>query len=163
VLEEFGITSAPVPLERIAEGKGIIVRLMPLEDELSGMIFSQDGAPIIVINSLHHPNRQRFSLAHEIAHYELHMDDIGAGVHVDTKLLIFARDANSSKGIDRVEIEANKFAAELLVPQDFLATELGGRIVDVEDVALISDLARTFGVSSQMMAIRIGELMGQST
>jgi Zn-dependent peptidase ImmA (M78 family) len=158
VLREFGITSAPVRVDEIAEGRGITVRMMPLEDELSGMIFVRDEVPIIVVNSLHHPNRQRFTLAHECGHFELHMSDIGTQVHVDKKLFVFARDASSSQGFDRKEIEANRFAAELLVPKEFLARELKGRIVDVEDVALVTELARVFEVSPQMMSIRIGDL-----
>lgn len=158
VLAEFGIKRAPVPVDQIAKARGITVRFVPLEDELSGMIFVKDAVPIIVVNSLHHPNRQRFSLAHECGHFELHMGDIGSEVHVDKKLFVLARDASSSKGFDRKEIEANRFAAELLVPRDFLTAELRGRIVDVdEDVALITELARTFEVSPQTLSIRIGE------
>jgi Zn-dependent peptidase ImmA (M78 family) len=158
VLAECGITRAPIPVKEIAEKKGITVRFMPLEDELSGMIFVKDTVPIIVVNSLQHPNRQRFTLAHECGHFELHMGDIGSEVHVDKKLFVLARDASSSKGFDRKEIEANRFAAELLVPKDFLVAELRGRVIDVEDVFLMGELARTFDVSSQMMSIRIGEL-----
>ena len=158
VLTEFGITRAPVPVREIAERKGITVRFVPLEDELSGMIFVKEDVPVIVVNSLQHPNRQRFTLAHECGHYELHMRDIGSEVHVDKKLFVLARDASSSKGFDRKEIEANRFAAELLVPKEFLEVELRGRVVDVEDEVLMGELARTFDVSSQMMSIRIGEL-----
>ncbi len=160
VLEEFGIKSAPVPVEEIARRRGIAVRYLALEDELSGMIFNKDGATIIVINLRHPPNRQRFSLAHECGHYELHMAEIGSEVHVDKKFFALARDAKSSLGFDRKEIDANRFAAELLVPMEMLAKELKGRVVDVEDVELVSELARIFGVSQQMMSIRIGELSG---
>ncbi len=158
VLKEFGVTSAPVPVDKIVEHKGITVRLVPLDDELSGMIFVKEGTPIIVVNSLHHPNRQRFTLAHECGHFELHMTEIGADVHVDKKYFVMARDENSSKGFDRKEIDANRFAAELLVPREILIAELRGRIVDVDDEVLMAELARTFEVSSQMMSIRIGEL-----
>lgn len=158
VLKEFGISRAPVPVDKIAEHRGLTVRYMPLDDELSGMIFVKDGLPIVVVNSLHHPNRQRFTLAHECGHYELHMSDIGADVHVDKKYFVMARDENSAKGFDRKEIDANRFAAELLVPREFLVAELRGRIVDVEDDGLIAELARTFEVSAQMMSIRIGEI-----
>ena len=159
VLTEFGITRAPVPVDKIAAELGIAVRFVPLDDELSGMIFVKDALPIIVVNSLHHPNRQRFSVAHECGHFELHMNDIGSEVHVDKKLFVLARDASSSKGFDRKEIEANRFAAELLVPMHFLAAELKGRVVDVQDDALIGELARTFEVSTQTLSIRIGELI----
>lgn len=158
VLKELGIFEVPVPVEKIAEDRGLTVRFMPLDDELSGMIFVKEETPIVVVNSLHHPNRQRFTLAHECGHFELHMSDIGSDVHVDKKYFVMARDGNSSKGFDRKEIEANRFAAELLVPRAMLIAELRGRIVDVDDEPIIAELARLFEVSTQMMSIRIGEL-----
>ena len=158
VLVELDITHGPVPVDYVAQRKGITVRFVPLEEELSGMIFMKDAA-FIVVNSLHHPNRQRFTLGHELGHFELHMKEIGSEVHVDKKFIAFARDAKSSTGSDRKEIEANRFAAELLVPRHFLIEELRGRIVDAEDEQLIADLARRFEVSPQMMTFRIGELL----
>lgn len=160
MLREFNVTAAPVNVREIAEGRGLIVRLVPLEDDLSGMIFFRDDVPVIVVNSLHHPTRQRFSLGHELGHFELHLPEIGKGVHVDKKYFVMARDGKSSQGIDQREIAANRFAAELLVPSHFLAAELRGRILDVEDETLVGELARTFDVSKQMMAIRIGQLAG---
>ena len=87
------------------------------------------------------------------------MKEIGAEVHVDKKFLAFARDAKSSLGWDRKEVEANRFAGELLVPQQLLIQELRGRLVDVENEDLIADLADRFEVSRQMMTFRIGELV----
>ena len=43
----------------------------------------QIGGVTIVVNSLHHANRQRFTLAHELGHFELHMTEFGSAVHVD--------------------------------------------------------------------------------
>ena len=80
-------------------------------------------------------------------------------MHVDKKFLAFARDAKSSLGWDRKEVEANRFAGELLVPQQLLTQELRGRLVDAENEVLIADLANRFEVSRQMMTFRIGELV----
>jgi Zn-dependent peptidase ImmA (M78 family) len=158
VLAAFGVTQVPIPVDAIAKAKGVSIQLLPLEDELSGMIFLKDGAPIVVVNSLHSTNRRRFTIAHELGHFELHMREIGQEVHVDKKYFVMARDGKSSRGFDSKEIEANRFATELLVPRHFLTRELRGRVVDFEDEELVSELARTFEVSSQMMSIRIGEL-----
>lgn len=157
VLAELNITDGPVAVDYIAQKKGITVRFVPLKEDLSGIIFIKDGA-VIVVNSLHHPNRQRFTLGHEVGHFELHLKEIGSEVHVDKKFLAFARNAKSAMGWDRKEIQANQFAAELLVPQRFLIQELRERIVDVEDEDLVSELAGKFQVSRQMMTFRIGEL-----
>ncbi len=164
VLAELQIKGAPIPVDYIAERRGIHVRRIKLEDGLSGMIFLKDSQPIVVINANHHRNRQRFTLAHEIGHFELHMHDIGSEIHVDKKFYALARDANSSMGFDRKEIEANRFAAELLVPRDMLAAQLKARSINIgydDSIDEITDvLAQAFDVSRQMMAIRIGELLG---
>lgn len=162
VLAELQISRTPIPVEYIAERKGIVVRAIPLESDLSGMIFIKNSVPVIVVNDSHHANRRRFTIAHEIGHFELHMQDIGEEVHVDKTFFPLARDSISSMGFDRKEIEANRFAAELLVPRDLLVSQLRGRNVDVEeeDDDLIEELARLFQVSKQMMSIRIGELLG---
>jgi IrrE N-terminal-like domain len=58
------------------------------------------------------------------------------------------------------EVEVNRFAAELLVPRAMLVEELGGKTINLEtDEQLLGTLAETFGVSRQMMAIRVGELL----
>ena len=158
LLAELNIAECPVAVDYIAQKKGITVRYVPLDADLSGMIFMKD-AVIIVVNSLHHVNRQRFTLAHELGHFELHMKEIGTEVHVDKKFLAFARDANSSLGWDRKEVEANRFASELLVPDRMLNHELSDRLVDAEDEGLIANLAERFQVSRQMMTFRIGDLV----
>jgi Zn-dependent peptidase ImmA (M78 family) len=84
VLAELNITDGPVAVDYIAQKKGITVRFVPLKEDLSGIIFVKDS-PVIVVNSLHHPNRQRFTLGHELGHFELHLKDIGSEVHVDKK------------------------------------------------------------------------------
>lgn len=158
VLSELGVSTIPVPVDAIAQRKGVTLRYMALDDNLSGMIFLHENTPTIVINSLHHANRRRFTLAHELGHFELHMAAIGGDVHVDKRFL--ARNANSSTGFDAKEVDANRFAAELLVPRAMLAKELRGRTVDLEmDDELLGELAEAFGVSTQMMAIRVGELL----
>ena len=83
LLTRFAIRAAPVPVDRIAKGLGAQLRFSPLDEELSGMIYISATTPIIGVNSLHHPNRQRFTIAHEIGHLELHRSLITGKVHVD--------------------------------------------------------------------------------
>ena len=158
ILAESGIRRWPVAVDSIARKKGILIRYVPLDQDLSGMIFVKETT-VIVINSLHPPTRQRFTLAHELGHFELHMRDIGSEVHVDKKFLALARDAKSSMGWDWKEVEANRFAGELLVPQHFLIQALRGRVIDAENEGTVTKLAGEFKVSPQMMIFRIGELL----
>lgn len=153
LLHRLDLDITPVPVEAVAKRLGIAVQLVPLDDHLSGMSFIKHGNSVIVVNAAHHPNRQRFTLAHELAHHVLHKVYLTENVHVDTAVL--TRNERSSAGIDQKEVEANAFAAELLMPQSQMR-RLGK--VDLNDDVRLSDLARNFKVSPSAMAIRLENL-----
>lgn len=156
LLIEQGITQPPVPVEEIAEAVGVRVRYSPFEGELAGMLVRGDGQAIIGVNSLHHPNRQRFTIAHELGHLLLHKGE----VHIDRSFRINKRDGVSSLGGDPEEIEANRFAAELLIPFEMLAGDLLVRDIDVENEGEIKILAKKYQVSLQAMTLRITNILG---
>ncbi|MER8600521.1 ImmA/IrrE family metallo-endopeptidase [Mesorhizobium sp. M0601] len=156
LLTRHGVKSAPVPVERIAKTLGVRVEYAPLDGELSGLAHVRDGVPIVGINTLHAPNRQRFTLAHELAHIQLHRPELEHAVHVDRGSL--RRDAVTATGTDPNEIEANTFAAELLMPRDLLLAMLDGRSVDLEDDDAVAALAKRFRVSEAAMRFRLGSL-----
>lgn len=155
ILRDFGVKGAPVPVERIIKARNIVLQYAPLEEDLSGMAFIKDGVGIIGINALHHPNRQRFSAAHELAHHELHAPELRKAVHVDKGFHVLLRDDVSSQGVDPLEIEANAFASELLMPREFLASALDAAGLDIEDDVGIEALAKRFRVSSSAMRFRL--------
>ena len=158
LLARLGIKSTPTPVEKIAKALGAQVRFAPFDDELSGMIHVKDGVPIIGVNSLHHPNRQRFTIAHELGHLELHRDMITTNVHVDKNFPALMRDAKSSQGTEHIEIEANQFAAELLMPRVVVDEALAGKQFDIENEEPMEQLAKTFRVSKQALEYRIRSL-----
>jgi Zn-dependent peptidase ImmA (M78 family) len=153
LLNEFGVRAPPVPIERIARSLGVKVEYAPFDDELSGMAFVKDGKSMIGINSLHHPNRQRFTLAHELAHIHLHSEQLAMAVHVDKGSL--RRDLVSATGTDSNEIEANAFAAELLMPRELLSAFIEGKNFDFEDENLLAGLAKKFRVSLMALQLRL--------
>ncbi|MDW9844122.1 ImmA/IrrE family metallo-endopeptidase [Sinorhizobium meliloti] len=155
VLSDHGIKSAPVPVDKIIRSKGIALEYAPLEPELSGMAYIKDGIAIIGLNSLHHPNRQRFSAAHELGHHELHAEILSGAVHVDKGFQVLLRDDVSSLGISEKEIEANAFAAELLMPSEFIAGALEKQGLDIEDEEGVAALAKKFRVSAAAMRYRL--------
>jgi Zn-dependent peptidase ImmA (M78 family) len=150
LLKSNGVKALPVPVDSIARQCKVAVQYIPLDDEISGMAFIKNGAAMIVVNAVHHPNRQRFTLAHELAHHVLHEAYLTKNVHVDTAVL--QRNERSSEGTDVKEVEANTFAAELLMPKALL--KAFGR-VDANDDAKIAEIARQFKVSPTAMAIRL--------
>lgn len=149
------VTRPPVPVDRIAKSQKISLRYAPLADELSGMAFIKDATAVIAVNALHHPNRQRFTIAHELAHHVLHAPYLRAGVHVDK--VILERASLAARGIDDREIEANTFASELLMPRD-LFEPLVHQEIDLNDEAQLTALAKRFRVSMAALQFRLAAL-----
>jgi Zn-dependent peptidase ImmA (M78 family) len=161
ILAEMKITQPPVPIEKVARHLGAKIRFSPFDGEISGMIYIKDDVPIIGVNSLHPPNRQRFTIAHECGHLILHRDLITKQVHVDKKFPVLRRDDKSTTGTELIEIQANRFAAEITMPRAFLLRALGNEVVDIDDTGLVDKLAQQFKMSSDAMTIRMTSLFGR--
>jgi Zn-dependent peptidase ImmA (M78 family) len=155
--EEFldfaNVSKPPVPVLEIAKKAGVTVRFGALPDELSGFLMHDKGKVILGVNSLHSPRRQAFTIAHELGHYALHPK----ANFVDHKILYF-RDARSAPAADKQEVEANQFAAALLMPASFLAKLLKNETVDLEDEERIEEVAKKLGVSTQALTFRLVNL-----
>ena len=157
LLEKFGVENPPVAVELLAEFLGIRVVYKPYEDgdDVSGMLYRGEGRPVIGVNSAHHIHRQRFTIAHEIGHFVLHEGKM----YVDTPTVRF-RDSISGLAIDNEEIEANGFAAELLLPRKFLERSLDGLFKrKVRDrKGIVEKLSSEYKVSSQTVEFRLKNL-----
>jgi len=155
LLTEAGVKAPPVPVKKLARMQGAKVRFEPYEDDdqgLSGILFREGDKKIIGVNSLHAPVRQRFTIAHEIGHLVLHDEDL----FVDGAAYTISRDRKSSRAIDQKEIDANQFAACLLMPKGFLAQRLEkGKAVALSK---LYELAEEFRVSAEAMTFRLTNL-----
>src|SRR5260221_1002978 len=149
LLQKNRITKAPIDVEKMAAALGVAVRRTPTDDDISGFLLRQpDGQAIIGVNTLHHPNRQRFTIAHEIGHFLLHEH---GELHVD-RAVVKLRDRASSKGEVPEEVEANGFAAELLMPGAILRDDLArSTFTDLSDDRRMQQLAKRYQVSVQAM------------
>ena len=158
LLREVGQHSPPVNVELIAEHLGAAVRREESDGEISGALYRLDDGPIIGVNGSHVRERQRFTIAHEIGHLVLHEDP----VFVDRVYLApssarrptYLRDARSSQAIDSREIEANKFAAAILMPSTMIRDSLANMQIPV-DAEGVRELADCFEVSEQAMGFRL--------
>lgn len=152
LLEEHGIKKPPVAVEAIARARGAEIRYLPFDGDISGMVFRDNDRAVIGINSLHHPNRQRFTIAHEIGHMLLHK---GVEIHVDRAFRVNLRNDVSAQAVDPEEIEANRFAAELLMPENMLVGDLKGRVIDFENEDDLRRFAAKYRVSLQALTFRL--------
>src|SRR5256885_1324338 len=110
LLQEQRVTEAPIDVEALAHSQGVTVRFEELEDKISGILVRKGGKVYAAVNKFHHPNRQRFTVAHELGHFLLHAKS--PGVFVDDALVYFREDDDLNLA-DAREMEANMFAAAL--------------------------------------------------
>jgi Zn-dependent peptidase ImmA (M78 family) len=143
---------------------GLTVERALLGDEVSGLLVIQDGSGVIGVSVSQAPTRQRFTIAHEIGHWVLHREKMP--VFIDKHFLqpYFAafRNAASATGTDRLEREANSFAAALLMPVPAIRSAVSQFDADVSDDEAVEALAERFQVSRQAMAFRLANVAGES-
>ncbi|HEX7027757.1 MAG TPA: ImmA/IrrE family metallo-endopeptidase [Gammaproteobacteria bacterium] len=151
LLDGHSVNSAPVDVYRIIKDEGINLSLEEMEDDHSGVLLVENGIAAIAVNSTHHPHRQRFSAAHELGHFILHSRGRDR-LFVDKA---YRRSQVSSSGTDKDEIEANRFAAALLMPEDLIRGYIGNEPITDMDIA---KLALKFQVSEQAMTLRLVNL-----
>src|SRR3546814_1270395 len=98
----------------------------------------------IYVNGSHPRVRRRFSIGHEIAHFALHRNLIGDGVTDD---VMYRSNLSSA-----VEVQANRMAADILMPWHLIreATDKG--------IDTVERLAEYFDVSRSTMSIQLGVL-----
>lgn len=145
--EALGVApDEPLPdlLAVVEERAGLHVVVLDLADGVAGAYLPRPGCPLAFLNGAEAVVRQRFTLAHELGHHW-----IGHGAMVDEVATIFG------SGHDPREIEANAFAAEFLLPNAAVKRLFDGRrsvAVGLDDVVRI---ATAFGLSAQMVRIKL--------
>ncbi len=156
LVASLGLSEPPIDVNSIARALGLRVVEADLGPDASGLLVSQPGDVCIVVHEPDHKHRKRFTIAHEIGHFVLrHQFENGGRVHVDRGTIVSYRGPRASMGVDPKEIEANQFAASLLMPSAILRRRAPDRALSDRD---IEDLARAFEVSEQAMTIRLTRL-----
>ncbi len=163
MLAEAGVDRAPVDVKKLARTHAQIVE-QDMMDSVSGMLIparlaGKHGRHVIVVNSSHAEVRKRFTIAHELGHLLLHNFD---APHADTAFRVRFRATMDYDGSVVEEIEANQFAAELLMPGQLLSEELAN--LDLEyaqesDNGPLDELAYRFKVSKQALQIRLSDFL----
>lgn len=146
---------SPFPFDHIelVRGDVKIVFTEKLSDSVSGVIgFSNEqGAFVILVNSKKSRTRQYFTVAHELGHYFLHQAHIRQKSIVDGENVLdcdgmLYRDDEGN--LTQLEIEANNFAASLIMPGE-LVRKAWDQLHSVEECAQV------FHVSIAAMSIRL--------
>lgn len=133
ILEESRKMPYPLDIEALIKKYQIKILKEDMDYDISGYIEKRGKNWMIGINKYHSKKRQRFTMAHELGHYVLHRNNIGIK-HEDMVLF-------RNNEVNPMEVEANNFASELLIPRE----EFKKHIAD--GVTKISDLSEKFDVS----------------
>lgn len=152
VLEADGITALPIKPIEIAERRDILVKPKLATDHgVSGMLVKV-GDAFAIAYATHIPSDgfKRFSIAHELGHYFLPGHPEAVFAHGDSH----TSHAGFVAG-DPVELEADHFAACLLMPRKLFVKEMDRRRDGMDAVLALSARCET---SLTATAIRYAEL-----
>lgn len=138
LLTDAGIKNPPVLIRdiisHIKKEKDLSVYSWAFGEDTDGIQITEGNTSTIGYNKAQHPHRQRFTIAHEIGHLLLG--------HTGENFIL---DLNSKKP---EEIEANQFAAELLMPLEMLKK-------DLQNKKNAKDIAKEYNVSEETVWWRL--------
>lgn len=143
VLSENFIMDPPVLVEDLAPRYGLNVFVTDFGKflDIAGIINLKTKS--IHVNKNDSPQRQVFTVAHELGHWLMHKDDV---LKNPDEYAVMTRAPLGKANPDPLEREANFFAANLLVPKDMLEK------YKEEPVMRISKI---FGVSVDVIGFRL--------
>jgi Zn-dependent peptidase ImmA (M78 family)/transcriptional regulator with XRE-family HTH domain len=140
VRDHWGMSAGPAPhLVRLLENHGVLIVFSPPQAaSVDAYSFDSRLRPVVVLNPVKHDYyRQRFDVAHELGHLVMHSD--------------------AEPGGRTVEDHANRFAAELLMPE----AEIRDELPTIMSGAAWQSLARSkerWGASIQALLYRARRL-----
>lgn len=106
-LRQAGILEPPVDMRVVADTIGVPVRPVRLAGFFSGMLVSEEGMPVMVVNATRDELHQRSTLAHMIGHVVIMLAEEGA---------TYPRNVADHRPADVV-------GAELVLPEFMVADE----------------------------------------
>lgn len=146
VRAEYGLDDYPVDIEKFCDYLGVKLRVVDFSTmerkvgkEISGLLLNETRQYEIWVNDNGSSAQTRFAAAHELGHLFLH-------AKADLRRIIVSFRGDGS----HKESAANKFAAELLMPEEPLKIEYNKQVIPVGD-----SLARKFGVPKSEMCKRL--------
>ncbi len=144
----------PVKLATLASKLGVAIKVASLPLGISGKISKEGEKYIIRVNRFEKRTRQRFTIAHEIAHFLLHRDIIDQSKDGITDSVLY----RSGESLD-IEFQANRLAADIIMPlsavQEKKKEIFGEHPVNEE---MIEYLAEFFEVSNAAIEVRLSQI-----
>jgi Zn-dependent peptidase ImmA (M78 family) len=135
-------------LEDLALALGVLVVEAPLAKADARLIRKGTRGLVRVRHDIPDPGRKRFAVAHELGHWLIHKEQTQINACTEQDMVMKYRASVP-------EVEANYFAAELLMPEKIFVPRLRNT---KPSFTLIKELANDFGTSLTATAIRCAEI-----
>ena len=151
----------PVPIEDIAKAVDISdIAAIGASGFEGGLITDREKSQgVILVNRENHRRRQRFTIGHELGHFlmPLHLPDEGEKFMCTSADMRKSDMSNTIDRVTRMEIEANRFAANMLMPISLFRRDLSRSAVP--DLDVLVRLARKYDTSKEAAARRFCDLV----
>ena len=153
VLKKFSNDGSSINAFEVAKSEGISIKYFKPKEgdriaDASGLLDTASKPITIYLNITESPERQNFTLAHELGHYFLKHDSNHHG--------IYWRGQQHAVGLKTdAEKEADCFAAELLMPKSLIEQYKKKYYFDDMDYYALADL---LGVSNEAMKNRLKDI-----
>ena len=145
ILSKYNGGNVPINVLEIAKKGNVLVKYAP-STKFSGLLYRKDDTAFMAISSSESNVRQRFTIAHELGHFFLHPQK-------DTFVEFRDNEKNIARGIK--EIQANQFAAALLMPRKFLGKDVQNFKETGITKSVTEFLAKKYHVSEEAMTFRL--------
>ena len=151
----------PIPIREIAKALDIL-KIEPIKDSSfeGGLITPDDKSDgCILYNESSSNARQRFTIGHELGHFvnPWHSPN-SSGQIMCTKNNMTASTFNKNNLQEKMEVEANQFSAEILMPTSMIKKDI---IIENAGIELILSLAGKYDVSKESMASRYVDIQDE--
>lgn len=144
ILAEFGIDNIQeIDLSDLLYARGIILQEKLLRNSDGRIVFGKTSAVITINSGISYLGRKRFTMAHELGHFEMH-HNVNTHLNDNTASLEYYKSGHQ-------ETEANEFATELLMPKNLFKQRIMGKKFSP---SLLRELAEYFNTSLTSVAFR---------
>lgn len=147
ILKTHWDQSVPVNLARMAKAMQLVVVLGDTDEACAVLEISQQRKARVTIGHAHPIARQRYGVAHAIAHLALHH------LRPGMRKAISASGSYHADHSQRQDSEANDFALQLLMPESVLRYTVDGR-----HARTLQELAHLFEVPAILVKQRLADL-----
>ncbi len=144
MLDRYGLDDpTEFPIESIVYGVGATLREQPLSNADGRIVFGTNKTIITINSNIEYEGKRRFTIAHELGHFEMHRNLVPIHDDTDATLEYFQKGSQ--------ETDANEFASELLMPEELFIKECQGKKFSPD---LLRHLSNRFKTSITSIAYR---------